>query len=271
MPALARAAASRTSPRRRSANCSTRGRAACIACSGSALSRSSTAVPAPTTTTPRRSSTATGISIFEIVRHAWGIKLEVHNAPASAFVDGQMIRGIKEHLFAVLRDVVFISNEIIDSGRFDLTNSASITNAVFHVVRNARLLDHKARPNLVVCWGGHSIGGTEYQYTKKVGYEMGLRALDVCTGCGPWRDEGPDEGRDNRSREAAYRARPLHRHHRARHHRVRAAESDREPTCRSCRTSRNASKPSSGSRTASSFFRAAPAPRRRSCTWSASC
>src|SRR6266403_1974101 len=58
---------------------------------------------------------------IEIVRQAWGIKLEVHNAPASAFVDGQMIRGIKEHLFAVLRDVVFISNEIIDSGRFDLT------------------------------------------------------------------------------------------------------------------------------------------------------
>src|SRR5215475_13813469 len=45
-----------------------------------------------------------------ILREAWGIKLEVHKAPASAFVDGQMIRGIKEHLFAVLRDVVFISN-----------------------------------------------------------------------------------------------------------------------------------------------------------------
>jgi predicted Rossmann-fold nucleotide-binding protein len=131
---------------------------------------------------------------IKIVRHAWGIKLEMHNAPATAFVDGQMIRGIKEHLFAVLRDVVFISNEIIDSGRFDLTESASITNAVFHVVRNARLLDHKARPNLVVCWGGHSIGGEEYQYTKNVGYEMGLRALDVCTGCGPGAMKGPMKG-----------------------------------------------------------------------------
>jgi len=131
---------------------------------------------------------------IEIVRHAWGIKLEVHNAPAAAFVDGQMIRGIKEHLFAVLRDVVFISNEIIESGRFDLTDSASITNAVFHVVRNARLLDHKARPNLVVCWGGHSIGASEYQYTKNVGYELGLRALDVCTGCGPGAMKGPMKG-----------------------------------------------------------------------------
>ena len=131
---------------------------------------------------------------IRIVRHPWGVKLEMQNAPAAAFVDGQMIRGIKEHLFAVLRDVVFISNEIIASGRFDLTDSASITNAVFHVLRNARLLDYKARPNLVVCWGGHSISTEEYQYTKKVGYELGLRGLDVCTGCGPGAMKGPMKG-----------------------------------------------------------------------------
>ncbi len=131
---------------------------------------------------------------IRIVRHPWGVKLEMQNAPAAAFVDGQMIRGIKEHLFAVLRDVVFISNEIIESGRFDLTDSASITNAVFHVLRNARLLDYKSRPNLVVCWGGHSISGEEYQYTKNVGYELGLRGLDVCTGCGPGAMKGPMKG-----------------------------------------------------------------------------
>ncbi len=131
---------------------------------------------------------------IRIVRHPWGVKLEMQNAPAAAFVDGQMIRGIKEHLFAVLRDVVFISNEIIESGRFDLTDSASITNAVFHVLRNARLLDYKARPNLVVCWGGHSISSEEYQYTKRVGYELGLRGLDVCTGCGPGAMKGPMKG-----------------------------------------------------------------------------
>jgi predicted Rossmann-fold nucleotide-binding protein len=131
---------------------------------------------------------------IHIVRHAWGIKLEMRNAPPSAFVDGEMIRGIKEHLFAVLRDVVFISGEIMDSRRFDLSDGASITNAVFHILRNARLLDYKARPNLVVCWGGHSVGTGEYQYTKKVGYEMGLRGLDVCTGCGPGAMKGPMKG-----------------------------------------------------------------------------
>jgi predicted Rossmann-fold nucleotide-binding protein len=131
---------------------------------------------------------------IRIVRHPWGVKLQMQNAPAAAFVDGQMIRGIKEHLFAVLRDVVFISNEINASGRFDLNDSGSITNAVFHVLRNARLLDYKARPNLVVCWGGHSIPVEEYQYTKNVGYELGLRGLDVCTGCGPGAMKGPMKG-----------------------------------------------------------------------------
>ncbi len=131
---------------------------------------------------------------IEVLRQAWGIKLQIRNAPAAAFVDGEMIRGIKEHLFAVLRDVIYIANDINDSGRFDLADSAAITNAVFHVLRNARVLDFKARPNLVVCWGGHSIGEVEYQYSKKVGYELGLRGLDVCTGCGPGAMKGPMKG-----------------------------------------------------------------------------
>jgi len=131
---------------------------------------------------------------IRIVRQAWGVKLELTNAPAAAFVDGHMIRGIREHLFAVLRDVVYVADEIVGSGRFDLSDPASITNAVFHVLRNARLLDHKARPNLVVCWGGHAITSHEYQYTKDVGYQMGLRGLDICTGCGPGAMKGPMKG-----------------------------------------------------------------------------
>jgi predicted Rossmann-fold nucleotide-binding protein len=131
---------------------------------------------------------------LRIVRQAWGIKLEIKNAPAAAFVDGEMIRGLKEHLFAVLRDVVYISNEIMESGRFALTSSPSITNAVFHILRNARVLELQVPPNLVVCWGGHSIRRVEYDYTKKIGYELGLRNLDVCTGCGPGAMKGPMKG-----------------------------------------------------------------------------
>ena len=131
---------------------------------------------------------------IRIMRQPWGVRLEMHHAPAAAFVDGQMIRGIKEHLFAVLRDVVFTSNEIMASGRFDLEDSASITNAVFHILRNAQLLECRVHPNLVVCWGGHSIGAEEYKYSKRVGYELGLRGLDVCTGCGPGAMKGPMKG-----------------------------------------------------------------------------
>ena len=127
-------------------------------------------------------------------RQAWGIKLELKNAPPSAFVDGQMIRGIKEHLFAALRDIVYIHDAILGTQRFDLKDPTSITNAVYHILRNARILDYKGRPNLVVCWGGHSISSTEYDYTKKVGYELGLRALSVCTGCGPGAMKGPMKG-----------------------------------------------------------------------------
>jgi predicted Rossmann-fold nucleotide-binding protein len=130
----------------------------------------------------------------QIVRHARGIKLQVANAPASAFVDGEMIRGIKEHLFAVLRDVIYTANEIVGAGRLDRDDAASITNAVFLILRNARVLDYKSRPNLAVCWGGHSIDEGEYDYTKKVGYELGLRGLDVCTGCGPGAMKGPMKG-----------------------------------------------------------------------------
>jgi len=51
-----------------------------------------------------------------------------------------------------------------------------------------------ARPNLVVCWGGHSISRGEYEYTKEVGYHLGLRGLDICTGCGPGAMKGPMKG-----------------------------------------------------------------------------
>jgi hypothetical protein len=131
---------------------------------------------------------------IQLARHPWGIRLEIRNAPSAAFVDGQMIRGIKEHLFAVLRDVVYIAHEIDQGARFDLAKSSGITNAVFHILRNAGLLDRKIKPNLAVCWGGHSIGESEYQYTKKVGYELGLRGMDVCTGCGPGAMKGPMKG-----------------------------------------------------------------------------
>ncbi|MDQ6992346.1 MAG: nucleotide 5'-monophosphate nucleosidase PpnN [Mariprofundus sp.] len=123
-----------------------------------------------------------------------GIKLELVNAPASAFVDGVMIRGIHEHLFSVLRDIVFAHDEIQSNPNIDLRKSNGITNAVFYILRNAKVLDLIREPKLVVCWGGHAISRNEYDYSKQVGYELGLRKMDVCTGCGPGAMKGPMKG-----------------------------------------------------------------------------
>ncbi len=128
----------------------------------------------------------------ELLQQERGLKLKLHNAPASAFVDGELIRGIREHLFSVLRDVVYVSTEI--QGHLDTDSTAGITNAVFYILRNAGVMRPRVDPNLVVCWGGHAISREEYDYSKDVGYELGLRGLDVCTGCGPGAMKGPMKG-----------------------------------------------------------------------------
>lgn len=131
---------------------------------------------------------------IRVLQRERGIKLDLVNAPPSAFVDGEMIRGIKEHLFAVLRDIVYVATEIQDEERFNLDRPRGVTNAVFHILRNARVLQPQRMPDLVVCWGGHSISRTEYDYSKQTGYELGLRGLNICTGCGPGAMKGPMKG-----------------------------------------------------------------------------
>ncbi len=131
---------------------------------------------------------------IRVVHRERGIKLELVNAPAVAFVDGEMILGIREHLFAALRDIVFTSAELASREHSDQHDSVATTDLVFHILRNAGVLQPTLAPNLVVCWGGHSISRTEYEYTKRVGYQMGLRALDICTGCGPGAMKGPMKG-----------------------------------------------------------------------------
>ena len=131
---------------------------------------------------------------IRVIQQERGIKLEVENAPKSAFVDGQIITGIQEHLVAVLRDIVYAKSEIENQQKFNLDTQEGITNAVFHILRNANILIPQVEPNLVVCWGGHSIGREEYDYTKEVGHELGLRGINICTGCGPGAMKGPMKG-----------------------------------------------------------------------------
>lgn len=127
---------------------------------------------------------------IEVVSSPRGVQLKMVNAPDNAFVDGKMIAGIRNHLFAVLRDIVFIQNQ------FEIweKQNESMTDMVFKTLRNAHALKPRRHPNLVVCWGGHSISEYEYDYTKEVGYRLGLRGLDICTGCGIGAMKGPMKG-----------------------------------------------------------------------------
>jgi predicted Rossmann-fold nucleotide-binding protein len=130
---------------------------------------------------------------IQVAQRDRGIRLELFNAPAMAFVDGELIHGVAELLFAVVRDLAYMAIELGPHYAADLQSSDGITNAVFGQLRNARMLQ-PSDPNLVVCWGGHSIARDEYNYTKYVGYELGLRGLDICTGCGPGAMKGPMKG-----------------------------------------------------------------------------
>lgn len=130
----------------------------------------------------------------EVQQEDRGIVLKLTNPPQSALVDGEIIRGIREQLFAVLRDVLYAQESVLRANRFDLGKGEDITNAIFHLLRNANALRADRLPNLAICWGGHSIPEREYEYTKDVGYQLGLRGLDVGTGCGPGAMKGPMKG-----------------------------------------------------------------------------
>ncbi|SPW19638.1 LOG family protein ygdH [Cronobacter sakazakii] len=113
---------------------------------------------------------------INVLRRERGVKLELINPPEEAFVDGQIIRSLQANLFAVLRDILFVNGQIHNAGRFqhlNLTDSIHITNLVFSILRNAKALHVGEAPNMVVCWGGHSINETEYLYARRVGNQLG--------------------------------------------------------------------------------------------------
>ena len=128
----------------------------------------------------------------EVVPQTRGVLLQLNNAPISAFVDGEIILGIKENLYSVLRDIIYLSNSLLHNEQNH--TGTELTALVFQILRHAQALAPRRKPNIVVCWGGHSIKTIEYDYTKKVGYDLGLRGYDICTGCGPGAMKGPMKG-----------------------------------------------------------------------------
>ncbi|MBT9432116.1 LOG family protein [Candidatus Sodalis endolongispinus] len=106
---------------------------------------------------------------INVLRRERGVKLELVNPPEEAFVDGRIIRSLQANLFAVLRDILLVNGQIVSAGRhqhLNLANASHITNLVFSILRNARA----------------------------VGNQLGLRELNICTGCGPVAMEAPMKG-----------------------------------------------------------------------------
>lgn len=134
---------------------------------------------------------------INVLRRERGVKLELINPPAKAFVDGRLIRSLQHNLFSVLRDIVFVNRQLappVDAQFRDQQDPAHITDRIFSILRNAETLHIGEELNTVVCWGGHSINASEYQYCRDVGLQLGLRELNVCTGCGPGAMEAPMKG-----------------------------------------------------------------------------
>jgi len=127
---------------------------------------------------------------IQVLRRERGVKIALENPPEHAFVDGKIIRGIQEHLSAVLRDILFTHNKYLSK---DIP-SDKITHTTFEILRNANAIMPESDPRLITCWGGHSINEIEYSYTKEVGYQLGLRGFNICTGCGPGAMKGPMKG-----------------------------------------------------------------------------
>lgn len=127
---------------------------------------------------------------IELLQEDRGIRLELKEAPPTAFVNGMILAGIREHLFSVLRDILYVNTHM----QTERPTGDGFTHGVFNILRNAGVLKSDVLPKMVVCWGGHTISRPEYQYTKDVGYQLGLRGLDICTGCGDGAMKGPMKG-----------------------------------------------------------------------------
>ncbi|KGJ91045.1 nucleotide 5'-monophosphate nucleosidase PpnN [Thalassotalea sp. ND16A] len=129
---------------------------------------------------------------IQVLKRERGVKLRLINPPSHAFVDGKIIKGIQEQLSAVLRDILFISSRYLAN---PAPRSPGLnTHMVFDITRNADAIKLDSDPGVITCWGGHSIQHNEYKYSKEVGYQLGLRGINVCTGCGPGAMKGPMKG-----------------------------------------------------------------------------
>ena len=164
---------------------------------------------------------------IRVIQETRGIKLELKNAPQSAFVDGKLMYSIRDHLFSVLRDIVYIVKEQESRGLGAETQSPDITDFIYHILRNAGALKGLSELNMAVCWGGfHQPGGIRiHQGSRSSTRIAGFQHLHrMRTGS----DERSDERGCHRPRETAQHQRMLSRVDGTRHHCLGITKPDRQ-------------------------------------------
>ena len=109
------------------------------------------------------------ISISTLLSRERGVKLEVINPPEEAFVDGRIFVPLQANLFAVLR----VTSCLLTGGcttqavsSISTRKARSISPTSCSLLRNARALHVGETPNMVVCWGGHSIQRNQNTSTR---------------------------------------------------------------------------------------------------------
>ena len=74
---------------------------------------------------------------IRIVQEHRGLKLELIDAPASAFVQGKLIRGVRENLFSVLRDILYVASQDYAALNTSGKKNEATTDQIFQILRNA--------------------------------------------------------------------------------------------------------------------------------------
>ena len=225
-PASRPRAASSTCRSRRSPNCSIPARAVCIPCFASA--RSPCSIPAAIST------------MRGDIREIPGLR-SAHRAPGlghQARDQERAGRGIRRRR----DDQGLEGSSVRGAARRGLhlqrDHRERALRSDFLLEHHQRGVSHPAQRAGIGAAGAAESGGVlgrPFDPARRVRLhqESRLRARAArprrVHGLRPRRHEGTDERRDHRSLETAHRQRPLFGHHRARHHRRRTAQPDRQP------------------------------------------
>lgn len=148
----------------------------------------------------------------KLTREKQSIKLELKDAPANAFVDGEIIGMRKRHVAAAIRDLAWQAHHFDDA--FDSSKRSALAEKMTKdagLLERQRIIQHHVSRDAyqVVFQGGHTVGPAEYKYCKLVGEEFGLRGWEGISGGGPGTMRGTLRGNKKGFDEQLMRGRQM--------------------------------------------------------------